>query len=388
MRRLGELYRWVSIALIGLALVLCTQSWVKFSDAAALSMKTSLQLAGGSEYVLEEALEELSRARWDEDAPLTVEDAKRAVKTMVNIIEKGGISPIDMQSMTFLAIKMMPEIEELEAEGISSADGLSAAIQAWVSTAVFFAMLAAAVETIIVHLLKKKSKGVVVPVLFGVYGGWMIWQVLSFWNGAMDEALSGAGTYLGGMEELFKMSPTIWPFLAVICLAVSSVLWGLYCKQPGRTAGRAGTGTMRGAEVNGSAGGATWICPGCGNRINASYQFCTKCGQRKPDLSIKYCTYCHSPLSPTAKFCPHCSRPTSVSGGVSGGASRMGTYSAAPSGRTPYSGTTSTETPPLGAGRLTGRGLDASGNAGVGPRRDGGAGRETDPSDFFTSGDL
>ena len=162
----------------------------------------------------------------------------------------------------------------------------------------------------------------------------------------------------------------------------------MYCKQPGHTVGRAGTGTMRGAEVNGSAGGATWICPGCGNRINASYQFCTKCGQRKPDLSIKYCTYCHSPLSPTAKFCPHCSRPTSVSGGGYGGASRMGTYSAAPSGRTPYSGTTSTETPPLGAGRLTGRGLDASGNAGAGPRRDGGAGRETDHSDFFTSGDL
>lgn len=53
------------------------------------------------------------------------------------------------------------------------------------------------------------------------------------------------------------------------------------------------------------AGAATsaWTCPQCG--ITNTGKFCSECGTKKPDASLK-CPKCGNPVSPQSRFCPEC----------------------------------------------------------------------------------
>lgn len=48
---------------------------------------------------------------------------------------------------------------------------------------------------------------------------------------------------------------------------------------------------------------STWTCPQCG--ITNTGKFCSECGTKKPDASLK-CPKCGSPVSPQSRFCPEC----------------------------------------------------------------------------------
>lgn len=48
---------------------------------------------------------------------------------------------------------------------------------------------------------------------------------------------------------------------------------------------------------------STWTCPQCG--ITNTGKFCSECGTKKPDASLK-CPKCGKPVSPQSRFCPEC----------------------------------------------------------------------------------
>ncbi|WP_282919332.1 SPFH domain-containing protein [Levyella massiliensis] len=48
---------------------------------------------------------------------------------------------------------------------------------------------------------------------------------------------------------------------------------------------------------------STWTCPQCG--ITNTGKFCSECGTKKPDASLK-CPKCGNPVSPQSRFCPEC----------------------------------------------------------------------------------
>lgn len=62
--------------------------------------------------------------------------------------------------------------------------------------------------------------------------------------------------------------------------------------------------THAGAEtVMAGVATSTWTCPQCG--ITNTGKFCSECGTKKPDASLK-CPKCGSPVSPQSRFCPEC----------------------------------------------------------------------------------
>ena len=48
---------------------------------------------------------------------------------------------------------------------------------------------------------------------------------------------------------------------------------------------------------------STWTCPQCG--ITNTGKFCSECGTKKPDASLK-CPKCGKPVSPQSRFCQEC----------------------------------------------------------------------------------
>lgn len=62
--------------------------------------------------------------------------------------------------------------------------------------------------------------------------------------------------------------------------------------------------THAGAEtVMAGVATSTWTCPQCG--ITNTGKFCSECGTKKPDASLK-CPKCGNSVSPKARFCPEC----------------------------------------------------------------------------------
>ena len=235
-------------------------------------------------------------------------------RTLVRNYKDLAVSPKDLASTAFIALKHMDDIKDTE-------DGTKYLVLFGLYLFLFILTVLSAILALF-EIIKERSLTRGVPVFLGLMCVlFLVFIVLSIYaNSKMMELIDGFGflsnDYINPAD--LGVRPTLWGLIAVLFAVpigyyqrlLQRTEWGqkalAYVGNISSEVAVKAKDVAKDAQSFAQHAGS-WDCPECGNHVERGAKFCPKCGtERPPEPEARFCHKCGTKLQDGALFCEKC----------------------------------------------------------------------------------